>query len=220
MLLCSTKLSLSLTVCFLQVLGFEEYLSPSLSPYPSRDESTLNPPPHIRSQSQPLSSAPTAVRPKRLRAPSDPFLDTPALSRSVATASSQSSGLIEPTSPLGSTFEDLTPRVQPRRLSRPDLSIDDLEDVSLRTWIAPDLSDVELFCLLKLFPPFVAKQIVPRFPPAKLADVEQGLAGDSVEERQVKCGTGVIWMGPRQRSEGWRISWWTRLALWFKRTFF
>lgn len=128
-----------------------------------------------------------------------------------------------PSTPAGSIAEDLSYLKQPRRLSRPDLSIDDLEDVSLRTWIAPDLPDSELLCLLALFPHFVAAQNVPRFPigtPVKQSDLEQGLAAEVTEDKQIRCGTGVLWVGPRHRSEGWRVGWWTRLTLWLRRTFF
>lgn len=209
------------------VLAFEE------NPFSKRSSNghglfLESPPIHSRSQSQPLPSdqkphrISSAVQPKRARAPSDPFLDTPVLSRSVASSSSQSSGntaallggltsdgVEEPTSPI---FEDhiASPRGD---------TFDDGDEEYMRIWTSPDLSNPELLELLKLFPSFVSRRPLPRFlrPNPRHPDIEEG--EEEEEGKRVHFGTGSMWVSSKPRSDGWNGGWWTRFILWWRRTF-
>ncbi|KAF8070605.1 hypothetical protein FPV67DRAFT_1487977 [Lyophyllum atratum] len=184
---------------------------------------------HSRSQSQPLPSdrkplrISPSVQPKRARAPSDPFLDTPALSRSIASASSQSSGntaallgaltsdgIGEPTSPI---FED--------HITSPRGGAFEQDDEGyMRVWTSPDLSNPELLELLKLFPSFVSRRPLPRFPQPnpRLPDIEEG-EEEGGEGKRIHFGTGSMWVSSKPRSDGWNGGWWTRFMLWWRRTF-
>ncbi|KAK7692565.1 hypothetical protein QCA50_004195 [Cerrena zonata] len=219
------------------VLGFEELLSSRRSsstpnsPYPTISRV------HSRSQSQPLPSqqlsAPSypqksppiisTTLPKRARAPSDPFLDTPPLSTSYSSgnttaqlSTSGSSTVDEPPTPV-------TPRDDPTDYfnSSAGRELPDLDEY-LRTWTAPDLSEPEYLNLLTIFPTFIVRHPLPTFPvPSKsrrFPDIEEGEA--VVEERKdIRVGTGTMWVGPKTRSPGWQGSWWTRFKLWWKRLF-
>ncbi|KAG5654390.1 hypothetical protein H0H81_003214 [Sphagnurus paluster] len=215
-----------------QVLAFEE------APSPRRSSTTHAPfpessPLHSRSQSQPLPSnqksfriAPT-VQPKRARAPSDPFLDTPALSRSVATTTSQSSGntvallsglatdsMDEPPGPI---YEDRA--MSPLRADA--FTFDEGDEVYMRVWTSPDLPNPELLELLKLFPAFVSRRPLPRFPQPhpRHPDIEEGEDDEGGEGKRVHFGTGAMWVSAKPRSEGWNGGWWTRFILWWRRMF-
>lgn len=193
---------------------------------------------HSRSQSQPLPAdisvepsqkAPpiastTQTKRPRPRAPSDPFLDTPALSTSYSSANT-----IAQQSTSGSTLAE-----EPFSPSTPALDVDDyfsprandLElpgcDGFMRTWTSPDLSDPEYISLLSVFPPFITRKTLPRFPTPsssrRLADLEEGdeLEGES---NRIRVGTGTMWVGPKSRSPGWRGGWWTRFKLWLRSVF-
>lgn len=206
----------------IQVLAFEEIASPQSSPnigtYP--DSVVV----HSRSQlpsdrkSAKISSISSTVQQKRARAPSDPFLDGPAFSRSVASASSHSSA--GTTRPLldGSTPDEL--------FSYEDnvTSLTKGEDFSggdegyLRIWTSPDLTNPELLELLSLFPAFVSRRPLPRFSRSNLRhpDVEEGEDGEC---KRVQFGTGSLWISSKPRSDSWKGGWWTRFLLWCRRTF-
>ncbi|KZT72118.1 hypothetical protein DAEQUDRAFT_664730 [Daedalea quercina L-15889] len=193
---------------------------------------------HSRSQSQPLpadiSVAPsqkvppiastTQTKRPRPRAPSDPFLDTPTLSTSYSSANtiahlstSGSTLADEPISP--STFAAEVDGYFPPRsdgLELPD------PDGFMRTWTAPDLSNPEYISLLSVFPPFITRKTMPRFPvpsdSRRLADLEEGdETGD--EANRIRVGTGTMWIGPKPRTPGWRGRWWTRFMLWLRSIF-
>jgi hypothetical protein len=219
----------------LQVLAFEEIPS-AKRPSTSNSFGTYRNPPiiHSRSQSQPLSSdqasltIATTTQPKRARAPSDPFLDTPVLSRSSASSSSQSSGNTtallttltsdggdEPPSPVSQDGENPTTPL------RGDFLFDDSEEEYLRIWTSPDLCNPEYLNLLKIFPSFITRRPLPRFPAASSSrqpDIEEG-DEEGVEGKQIRFGTGSMWVGSKQRSDGWEGGWWTRFILWWKKTF-
>ncbi|KAL1717403.1 hypothetical protein EV715DRAFT_274277 [Schizophyllum commune] len=158
------------------VLGFEE------APAASTREPSPTPPTsgaHSRVHSQPLlggerrPTRPPAI-PKRPRAPSDPFLDTPPpLSRSVGTSASQSSAL------LSQDSEDspgpATPEPEETAPPRTDDFFDLPEEEYLRVWTSPDLPDAEYLALLKLFPTFITRPTLPRFPTRRGSlDLEAG----------------------------------------------
>ncbi|EIW63368.1 uncharacterized protein TRAVEDRAFT_26669 [Trametes versicolor FP-101664 SS1] len=223
------------------VLGFDE--TASLSRSPSTNSSvqynafTALSPIHSRSQSQPLSSesaTPTRAQKtppitsrtqtKRPRAPSDPFMDTSTLSTSYSSANtgfstSGSSAAEEPLTPItpNAELDDLFAR-------RPPASGRDFSetDVYMRTWTAPDLPNPEFLTLLTLFPSFVARATLPRFPvtsaSSRTADIEEGQAVNG-EHDKLKVGTGTMWLGSKRRTDGWQGGWWTRLKLWFSRVF-
>ncbi|SJK97518.1 uncharacterized protein ARMOST_00770 [Armillaria ostoyae] len=216
------------------VLAFEETPSSKRSSSVVNDELASHGIAHSRSQSQPLASQSPmhitkSATPKRPRAPSDPFLDTPALSRSVGSSLSQSSDanstllttlisdkVDDPPSPL-STYEEEYASPTPRGRSAPD----DLSEEFLRVWTSPDLPNSEYRDLLKLFPSFLTRRPLPRFPtPSKLraTDLEEGFV-DTLDAKQIRFGTGCMWIGPRQRSDGWRGSWWSRFISWWKEAF-
>lgn len=211
------------------VLGFEDVLSPnSRSSSVSALGSTL--PTHSRVQSQPLPSQPllcdsgssrpisTKTLAKRPRAPSDPFLDTPPLSRSLATTSSASqigdppgtpddvSVNHTPTDPLGPSRRDVFPEI----------------DAQSRIWVAPDLSNPEYSVLLKLFPSFVSAKALPRFPAPSRSkrkqDIEEG-EEQTEEPFEIRFGTGMIRLSGPERTGQWRGGWWARFTSWCKTLF-
>ncbi|TRM69307.1 hypothetical protein BD626DRAFT_473621 [Schizophyllum amplum] len=193
------------------VLGFEEAPAPS-----TRDPSPVPPTSHLRAHSQPLLGEnkppprPPAI-PKRPRAPSDPFLDTPALSRSVGTSASQSSALLSQDSEdsPGPATPDPEDNAPPRTEDFFDLP----EEEYLRTWTSPDLPDAEYLALLKLFPTFITRRMLPRFASRRRSlDVEAG----EDEGCRVRCGTGTLSISARTRSDGWRLGWWQRFMQWLK----
>ena len=89
----------------------------------------------------------------------------------------------------------------------------------MRAWTAPDLPNEEYMSLLKLFPTFVVQNPLPRFPipaaDAQMSDLEQG----TLDKREIRVGTGTMWVGQRLRSSGYRGNWWTRFRLWLKTVF-
>jgi hypothetical protein len=207
------------------VLSFEEVLSPdSRSSSVSALESTL--PTHSRVQSQPLPSQPLLCHPgsstlaKRPRAPSDPFLDTPPLSRSLATTSSTSQTGDSPGTPDDASVNNAATDLQNLSLSRRDV-FPEIE-VQSRIWTAPDLANPEYTSLLELFPSFVSAKTLPRFPapsrPKQKQDIEEG------EEQtegpfEIRFGTGMIRLGGPQRAGQWRGGWWARFTSWCKTLF-
>lgn len=213
-----------------QVLAFEEQPSSKHigATYGSQKFTRLSPI-HSRAQSQPLpfdskpppTPPPPSTYSKRTRAPSDPFLDTPAPSRSVATTLSHLSSATtavgpseEPSTPTTAFGDDIT---TPLRLENVD--DEDVEEDYMRVWTSPDLTDPEILQLLSLFPSFVSRRALPRFQvnTPRPADIEEG--EDADERLRVRFGTGSMWVSSKQRSDGWEGSWWTRFILWWKRLF-
>lgn len=174
---------------------------------------------HGRSHSQPLSHRALPVsnaQPKRARAPSDPFLDaSPSVSRPVPSPSVNTPTEVEvPSSPFSSYGDDIIGHLG----GDPCLDDDDQEEY-MRTWSSPDLTNPEILELLKLFPSFVSRRPLPRFPtpPPRQPDIEEG--EDDAEGKQIRFGTGSMWVSSKQRSDGWEGSWWSRFILWWKRVF-
>lgn len=208
------------------VLGFEDVLSPnSRSSSVSALGSTL--PAHSRVQSQPLLYNPGSSPPissitlaKRPRAPSDPFLDTPPLSRSLATTSSASQigdypGTSDDVSANNApaNFQNLSPS---RRDVFPEI------EAQARIWTAPDLTNPEYTSLLKLFPSFISAKTLPRFPvppqSKRIQDIEEGVE-QTEEPFEIRFGTGMIRLGGPERTGQWRGGWWARFTSWCKTLF-
>lgn len=207
-----------------QVLGFEEALSSRIPPsaYEHKADSSL--PLHSRAKSQPLSSHPfdgaSKVQPKRVRAPSDPFLDAP---QSRSMRSSPSSAKTE--SLLATTTETEEPPSpspsygdNPISITQDDIVYDDGDVQYLRVWTSPDLANPEILQLVKLFPTFVSRRPFPRFPVHNLRHVDLEEA-EELEGRQIQFGTGSMWVSSKQRTDSWEGGWWTRFVMWWKRIF-
>lgn len=175
------------------------------------------------------STTPTAMsaETKRTRAPSDPFLDMPPLSHSASTQSSNTTtphppGNEERAPPV--TFNEQVdedgevPMLLPPL--RSELDIEE-SDVHMRTWTAPDLSNPEYLSLLTVFPSFITRRPLPRFAVAKnprVADIEEG-EDERGEGKEIRFGTGTMWVSSKHRSEGYRGHWWTRFVLWWRGLF-
>ncbi|EGN99694.1 hypothetical protein SERLA73DRAFT_167599 [Serpula lacrymans var. lacrymans S7.3] len=226
------------------VLAFEEVPSSkggssSIGAYPT------SPAIHSRSRSQPLpandnepgqkaSPISMATHGKRARAPSDPFLDTPpALSHSLPSASSQSSGVtisqlssssvsegvehcMSPTTPheADEDIEVLAPL-------RSEFAMEESEEEYLRIWTSADLPNPEYLSLITVFPSFITRRPLPRFPvtpSARAADIEEG-EDERGEGKEIRFGTGSMWISSKQRGDDWRGDWWTRFILWWRRLF-
>lgn len=198
---------------------------------------------HSRSQSQPLPSAlsisnksgpsiATTIQAKRTRAPSDPFLDMdmPGLSHSLASSAStlpQGASTLPrtPTTPSAEGAPEsgnlLTPR--PRQTDGDESDSDDGEEY-IRVWTTPDLPDAEFLTLLKLFPVFVSARPLARFPVSERAlrgrvpDEEEADDADT-DGRDVKHGTGRMWVGARRRRSTNSGGWWSRFVGWVRRVF-
>ncbi|KAJ3989912.1 hypothetical protein F5890DRAFT_1483509 [Lentinula detonsa] len=202
------------------VLAFEEVPSSRMSSPPSGEENPDVTLVHSRSRSSflPERKVSDTLLPKRARAPSDPFLDTPMLSRSVGSSSSNMTSLLvsdnseEPLVPASTFNEDVTPM-----LETPG---DDSEEECMRTWTSPDLTNPEYLNLLKVFPSHITRRTLPYFPvsPKKSSDLEAGL-DDAADGKQVRCGTGTLGISSMQRGDGWEGGWWTRFILWWRRLF-
>ncbi|KAL4080265.1 hypothetical protein V8B97DRAFT_2055275 [Scleroderma yunnanense] len=216
------------------VLAFENVPSRNIS----NDYGSYNPPvPHSRCRSQPLPSSSDAqatpiavtVQSKRARAPSDPFLDMPALSHS---ASTQSSGTTMPlVSSAGENTEDRGSPVQAEdeegeedRMPLPPLRSEfgmEESEAHLRVWTAPNLSNPEFLSLLTVFPSFITRRPLPRFPVSKnprITDIEEG-EDERGEGKEIRFGTGTMWVSSKRRSDGYKGDWWTRFVLWWRGLF-
>ncbi|KAI0930484.1 hypothetical protein AcW1_009154 [Taiwanofungus camphoratus] len=221
------------------VLAFEEIPSNKRSPSLNSPAQYSAFPPlstiHSRSQSQPLpadnfvSTHPQKVPPilsttqtKRARAPSDPFLDTPTLSTSCSSANTTAH-----LSTSGSTLAE-----EPVTPTTPPVDSEDLfstagsfefsdSDGYMRTWTAPNLPNPEYFSILSVFPTFITRNTMPRFPISpdsrRPSDIEEG--EEMQESKRIKVGTGTMWVGIKPRTEGWQGNWWTRFKLWLQRIF-
>lgn len=174
---------------------------------------------HSRSKSVPLSSdsksVPLPSLAKRPRAPSDPFLDTPNVQSDPTSAPGHPQDAIVNTDVTPTTGGDAD------KLPHGTISLDeeDEEDDYLRIWTSPDLPNSEYLELLKVFPPFISRSTLPRFPAiVRIPDLEEGDDGGT-EERQIHFGTGSFWVSSKARSDGWQGGWWSRFILWWRSTF-
>lgn len=163
------------------------------------------------------------VQPKRARAPSDPFLDAPQ-SRSLGSASHSpnSESLLatastegdEPPSPIAPDGDTSSPLL-------PDEDMfDNAEDQYLRIWTSPDLTNPEILHILEIFPAFVSRRPLPRFTVSapRHADVEEG-EDEGAEGRQIRFGTGSMWISSKERGDFWEGGWWSKFVMWWRRLF-
>ncbi|KAF8829104.1 hypothetical protein HHX47_DHR3000521 [Lentinula edodes] len=204
------------------VLAFEEAPSFRTSTPPSGEESDDATITHSRSQSSPFFPGRKDydnIVPKRARAPSDPFLDTHMLSRSVGCSSSNMTSLLvsnnseEPLVAGSALNEDVTPIIETLG--------DDSEEEYMRTWTSSDLTNPEYLNLVKVFPSHITRRTLPYFSipsPKKPSDLEAGL-DDAAEGKQVRFGTGTLRVSSMQRTDGWEGGWWTRFVLWWRQLF-
>jgi hypothetical protein len=164
---------------------------------------------------------------KRPRAPSDPFLDTPAFSRSYSPSPRSSS--IPLSTSLSDTIEDSSsPSTPPQELEdifnpRPTVSYgsQDIDEEYMRTWTSPDLTNPEFLQLLKVFPTFITRRATPRFPDntpdSRPTDLEAGQ--EPLAAAEIRIGTGRLWVSEQLRTRGWEGSWWTKLKDWWRQVF-
>lgn len=176
----------------------------------------------------------------RPRSPSDPFLDTPTLSHSIGSTISGSPPTLgsnnnnensntrtenDRLTELPANFRQQQARAQAQGKSASFDSDEDNEGPFMRVWTVSDLSNPELQTLISLFPDFIARHALPRFPLVEAGkrytrDVEAGLnAAGEGEHTEVSCGTGRILVGRKMRSYGWQGSWWQRFTGWWRRLF-
>lgn len=205
------------------VLAFEETPSQKTSgpSYGHRKDSSLSAL-HSRAVSQQLPSnhntykVEAIVEPKRPRASSDPFLDAPQF-RSLRSP---------PHTPNTESFLP-SPKLDTEETPVPVLPVqeetiyDDDDEQFLRIWTSPDLSNPEILQLLELFPSFVSRRPLPRFPViphSRHVDIEEG-EDEGLEGRQLHFGTGSMWASSKQRSDAWEGGWWTRFVMWWRRLF-
>ncbi|KAJ7747285.1 hypothetical protein B0H16DRAFT_1555416 [Mycena metata] len=201
------------------VLAFEETpsnkrASNTVSNFPDASATV-----HSRSKSQPLTSpAVSTTQPKRARAPSDPFLDTPAPSGS-SLSSSPSSG----TSALLATPPAEDTLIPPSSTAAfyaddPQNAFDEDEEF-LRIWTSPDLPNPEFIDLLRVFPGFITRRALPRFPVVSAPkDIEEGFDVGG-EGKVLRFGTGTMWVSSIPRGDDWEGGWWARFCLWWKQVF-
>jgi hypothetical protein len=93
----------------------------------------------------------------------------------------------------------------------------------MRTWVSPDLTNPEIFQLLKVFPTFITRRSTPRFPEKTPGsrpppDLEAGQEL-SAAVGEIRIGTGRMWVSAQPRTEGWEGSWWTKVKNWWHRLF-
>ncbi|KAF9529205.1 hypothetical protein CPB83DRAFT_812470 [Crepidotus variabilis] len=204
------------------VLAFEERPSKIIDTASRKD---LNfPPVHTRGRSVPLPSVSKAevaqtVQPKRPRAPSDPFLDAPStpFGGSSSHSPNAESILASVPDPDESPPSPILPAFDVSGFLTGD---EDEEEEYLRIWLSPDLANPEILQLLKLFPDFVSRRPLPRFPVSnpRTLDIEEG-DDDGIEGRTIRFGTGSMWVSSKQRSDGWEGGLWQRIVMWWRRLF-
>ncbi|KZP18722.1 hypothetical protein FIBSPDRAFT_745069 [Athelia psychrophila] len=208
------------------VLGFDELSSLQRSTSTSTQYAAPTPI-HARATSQPLlsndveepkvSPATSSLHLKRTRASSDPFLDNVNTNTAPSTSPRPSPSAAVTSVEESLTFdEDVFPEIP-----RANATFDDSDGEYMRTWTSPNLPNPEFVSLVSLFPAFVTRRPLPRFPisdPRRQADIEQG-EDERGEGKQIRFGTGCMWISPKERAEGFQGGWWTRFRLWWRRTF-
>ncbi|KAJ6594106.1 hypothetical protein B0H19DRAFT_1093823 [Mycena capillaripes] len=175
---------------------------------------------HSRSKSTPIPSQAASAtpsktaQPKRARAPSDPFLDTPAPSSSLSSSPSSGSALL-----ATPTTEEAPPPSNAAFYADNPQTFDDSDEEFLRIWTSPDLPNPEYIDLLKVFPTFITRRTLPRFPVVSAPkDIEEGFDVGG-EGKVLRFGTGSMWVSSIPRADGWEGGWWTRFCLWWKQVF-
>ncbi len=151
---------------------------------------------------------------KRPRAPSDPFLDTPNTHTSSPAADTHPQDTMVNADVTPTTGRDAD------KYPHGTISLDEEEEEDyLRIWTSPDLPNSEFLELLKVFPPFISRSALPRFPTTvRIHDLEEGDDGGT-EERQIHFGTGSFWVSSKERSDGWQGGWWSQFILWWRSAF-
>jgi len=186
---------------------------------------------HSRMQSQPLPSSQainvaSSIQAKRARAPSDPFLDAPQ-SRSLGSSSHSpnTESLLASSGTDGEELPPPSPSVAPDGGTAPsplEEIYGDGDEEYLRIWTSPDLPNPEILRLLDLFPAFVSRRPLPRFPIPKVRhmDVEEG-EDEDLEGRpsSIRFGTGNMWLSSKPRSDSWEGGWWTKFIMWWRKLF-
>lgn len=51
-----------------------------------------------------------------------------------------------------------------------------------------------------------------------MTDIEEG-EEERGEGKEIRFGTGTMWVSSKRRSEGYKGDWWTRFVLWWRRLF-
>lgn len=223
------------------VLAFEEFPSAKTgSPISSTSISfPTSTPVHARAASLPLLSSTsgehkpskivTIVHTNRPRAPSDPFVDDHSPATSSHPSGQISQALVSTQGASESIEEPLSPTIRPgadedELLTTPrvNTTYDDADGQHMRTWTSPDLSNSEFISLLKVFPAFVTRRPLPRFPVVpnsrRPPDVEEG-DDYPVEGKEIHFGTGSMRVSSKQRSSGFQGGWWTSFVLWLRKVF-
>ncbi|KAI5123062.1 hypothetical protein M0805_000496 [Coniferiporia weirii] len=178
----------------------------------------------------------------RSRAPSDPFVDSntiPSTSpRSGGSPFREIKGSPErtgvranisggPLPPTSAQIDALLMRTAGgERTYTPSLASENFDGgAQLHIWTAPSLSNPEFMTLLASFPSFLTRRTLPRFPVAAKGskrfdsdlDLEEGaLDPDDVLDK-LRVGTGVLWIGPQERTGPWKGNWWERFKSWWRR---
>ena len=158
------------------------------------------------------------MKTKRPRAPSDPFSDNSTLN---PTDYARSSGRISPAPDAADGGGDAATNDGELLLTPYGQQFEESDKDYLRIWTAPDLPNPEFVSLLKVFPTFITRRPLPRFPPSdphRHPDIEEG-DNERGEGKEIQFGTGSMWVSSRQRSDGFEGGWWTRFVLWLRRLF-
>lgn len=208
-----------------QVLGFGEV--PSKVPDLAFRKDTSSPPPlppRVRRSHLPTSKAEvtTIIQAKRPRAPSDPFLDAPPVGSSSHSPNADSILALagqDAEEPLSHSATSREPSVFP---FVDETILDDEDEQFLRVWTTPDLTNPEFLALVELFPSFITRRPLPRFPVSNTKtrhlDIEEG-EEDGLDGRVIRFGTGTMWVSSKSRGGGWEGGWWARIAIWWRRVF-
>src|SRR5258708_30025435 len=169
----------------------------------------------------------------RGRAPSNPFLDPskshPSLNNAQLEALTTPSTADTPLIPRLSSHPTV---VQPSLSGSTMQSANSsslLNEPQLRTWIfPPSVANPEIHKLMRLFPSFIVQRSAGRFPTNDVAEPNKGSermleegrgAGEEGTERDVKLGTGRMWVSVIEREDRWRGGFWDRVLQWFKNIF-
>jgi hypothetical protein len=120
-----------------------------------------------------------------------------------------------PPSPTVITGDDIQP------IARYDNSRFEPTEEYLRIWTSPDLPNSEFLALLDVFPSFITRRPLPRFPVSSVsrdADIEEG-EEERGEGKEIRFGTGTMWVSSKLRSDGWEGTWWCTFKMWWRRIF-
>lgn len=152
----------------------------------------------------------------------------PPLSHSLPSASSHSSSVTIPPPPSSTDTEDgALPRdpdaEEELQLAplRSEVPSDESDDMYLRIWTTPDLPNPEYLSLLTVFPSFITRGSPPRFAVSshpRVTDIEEG-EDERGDGKEIRYGTGSMWVSAKQRNDSYKGGWWRRFILWWRRLF-